>query len=547
MAPILRTHVDPRSELFRDQPGGPAGRAGRDRGALRPADRRWRHRGPRQEPHTVDRHRARGKLLARERIELLLDRAAFLELSPLAGWGTDVPVGAGLVSGIGRVDGRRVRDHRQRADGEGRLASPITVTKALRAMEIARQNRLPIINLTESGGADLPKQVEVFVAGGAAFRNLTRRSAAGIPTICLVFGSSTAGGAYVPGHERLRRDGQGRRRRCSSAGPPLVKMAIGEDADDETLGGAEMHARDVRASPTTSPRDERDAIRIGREIVAHLNWRKAGPGRRCPVEPPLYDPEELLGIASPDIKVPFDVARGHRPHRRRLAVRRVQAALRHDARVRLGPRPRLPGRHPRQQRHPLLARRRRRARSSSSCATRPTCRSCSCRTSPASWSARRYEQGGIIKDGAKLINAVSNSTVPTITVMIGASLRRRQLRHVGRAYDPRFVFTWPNHRIAVMGPKQLAGVLVDRAAPARPKRRGRPSTSRSRHDARCRSSSRSRGESTAFFATGAPLGRRHHRPARHAHRARRSRSRPCTPAPFEGTRLASASSGCDGR
>ena len=228
--------------------------------------------------HRSAKLRSRGKLLPRERIELLLDRGSpFLELSPLAGWGTDDPLGGGMVTGIGRVDGVECVISANDPTVKGGAQGPTSVAKGLRAMEIARVNRLPLVSLTESAGADLPKQAEIFVPGGASFKNLTRLSAAGIPTITLVFGSSTAGGAYVPGmsdYVVLQKDAA----QVYLGGPPLVKMAIDEDADEETLGGAEMHAR-VSGLADYLAADEPDALRIGREIVGHLNWRKLGPGR----------------------------------------------------------------------------------------------------------------------------------------------------------------------------------------------------------------------------------------------------------------------------
>jgi acyl-CoA carboxylase subunit beta len=187
---------------------------------------------------TVARHRSRGKLLPRERIDLLLDVGSpFLELSPLAGWGTDDPLGAGVVTGVGTVSGVRCMLIANDPTVKGGSQSPTAVSKGLRAMDIARENRLPLISLTESGGADLPKQADIFVPGGASFRNLTQLSAAGIPTITLVFGSSTAGGAYIPGmsdYVVMQRNAA----KVFLGGPPLVKMAIDEDADEETLGGA---------------------------------------------------------------------------------------------------------------------------------------------------------------------------------------------------------------------------------------------------------------------------------------------------------------------
>ncbi|NED57138.1 acyl-CoA carboxylase subunit beta, partial [Micromonospora aurantiaca] len=191
----------------------------------------------------VARHRKRGKLLARERIELLLDPdSPFLELSPLAAWGSDFPVGASVVTGIGVVEGVECMIVANDPTVRGGSSNPWTVKKSFRASDIALENRLPVINLVESGGADLPTQKEIFIPGGRMFRDLTRLSAAGIPTIALVFGNSTAGGAYIPGmcdHVVMVKE----RAKVFLGGPPLVKMATGEEADDEELGGAEMHAR----------------------------------------------------------------------------------------------------------------------------------------------------------------------------------------------------------------------------------------------------------------------------------------------------------------
>lgn len=254
---------------------------------------------------TVARHRGRGKLLPRERINLLLDRGSpFLELSPLAGWGTDDPLGGGVVTGIGRVHGTEVMVVANDPTVKGGAQGPTSVAKGLRAMEISRANRLPLVSLTESGGADLTKQAEIFVPGGASFKNLTQLSAAGIPTVTLVFGSSTAGGAYVPGmsdYVVLQKDAA----RVYLGGPPLVKMAIDEDADEEELGGAEMHARTSGLADYLAL-DEPDALRIGRQIVEHLRWRPAGPGPdRASIEP-AYDPDELLGVPSADVRQPFE-------------------------------------------------------------------------------------------------------------------------------------------------------------------------------------------------------------------------------------------------
>ena len=243
-------------------------------------------------------------------------------------------------------------------------------------------------------------------------------------------------------------------------GPPLVKMAIDEDADDETLGGAEMHARTSGLADYLAL-DEPDALRIGRDIVGHLNWRKLGPGSGAPHRvPPLYDPEELLGIASADIKVPFEAREVLARDPRRQRVRRVQAALRHRRSSPAGGTSTATRSASSPTTASCSARRRTRARSSSSCATAWTCPILFLQNITGFMVGTRYEQGGIIKDGAKLINAVSNCGVPMITLMMGASYGAGNYGMAGRAYDPRFIFSWPNHRIAVMGPKQLAGVLT---------------------------------------------------------------------------------------
>src|SRR5687767_1785766 len=253
----------------------------------------------------VTRHHERGRLTARERIELLLDPdTPFLELSPLAAWGSDFQVGASVVTGIGVVEGVECMIVANDPTVRGGTSNPWTLRKSLRANEIVERNRLPVISLVESGGADLPTQKEVFIPGGALFRDLTRLSAAGIPTIALVFGNSTAGGAYIPGmsdHTVMVKE----RSKVFLGGPPLVKMATGEDADDESLGGAEMHARTSGLADYLAV-DEVDALRLGRQVVRGLSWRKRGPSPSRPADPPLHDVEDLLAIPSADLRVPFD-------------------------------------------------------------------------------------------------------------------------------------------------------------------------------------------------------------------------------------------------
>ena len=405
----------------------------------------------------VQRHRQRGKLMARERIELLLDRdSPFLELSPLAGWGTEYALGAGIVTGVGVVSGVECVVSANDPTVKGGATNPITMEKNFRAMQIAAVNRMPLINLTESAGADLPHQAKIFVPGGRIFKEITNRSAERIPTICLVFGSSTAGGAYVPGmsdHVVMVKDAA----KVFLAGPPLVKMATNEDTDDESLGGAEMHSR-VSGVSDYLAEDELDAIRLGREIVAHLNWRKLGTAKMGAPEEPRYDPDELLGIGSIDVRKPFEV---------REVIARIVDGSRFEE-FKSGYGTTLVSGWAHLHGYPIgILGNNGILFSESSQKAAQFIQLCNKIDVPLLFLqnitgymvGKQYEQGGIIKDGAKMINAVSNSTVPMFTVMIGSSYGAGNYGMCGRAYDPRFLFTWPNHRIAVMGPEQLAGVM----------------------------------------------------------------------------------------
>ncbi len=457
MPPRIRTHLDTRSDLFASNRAAMLSALAQLDGLTAQMAGGGGTSDPAKNARTVARHRGRGKLLPRERIRLLLDPgSAFLELSPLAGWGSADSIGAGMVTGIGTVSGVEVMISANDPTVKGGSQSPISVHKALRAMDIARENRLPLISLTESGGADLTKQVDVFNPGGATFKNLSRLSAAGIPTITLVFGSSTAGGAYIPGMSDyivLQKDAA----RVYLGGPPLVKMAIDEDADEESLGGAEMHARTSGLADYLAL-DEPDAIRIGREIVAHLNWTKQGPGPVSPPRLPLYDAEELLGIASADIKISFEA---------REVLARVLDASEFDEFKPLYGSTLVTG-WGRINGYPvgvlanngiLFSQEAHKGAQFIQLCNRMAVPILFFQNVTGFMVGTRYEQGGIIKDGAKLINAVSNCGVPMITVMMGASYGAGNYGMAGRAYDPRFIFSWPNHRIAVMGPKQLAGVL----------------------------------------------------------------------------------------
>ncbi|MEZ5118194.1 MAG: carboxyl transferase domain-containing protein [Candidatus Nanopelagicales bacterium] len=458
MAPVLRSRVDTRSEAYADNRAAMLAALAEVRELQERVVAGGGSTDAEKNARTVARHRSRGKLLPRERIELLLDPdSPFLELSPLAGWGTDDPLGAGVVTGVGRVSGTECVVVANDPTVKGGSQGPTAVRKGLRAMEVARDNRLPLLSLTESGGADLPKQSEIFVPGGASFKNLTQLSAAGIPTVTLVFGSSTAGGAYVPGmsdYVVLQKEAA----RVYLGGPPLVKMAIDEDADEEELGGAEMHSR-VSGLGDYLALDEPDALRIGRDIVAHLRWRKQGPGPDRAATLPAYDPDELLGIASADVRVPFEA--------REVLARILDGSEFEEFKPLYGTTLVTGWGHVAGYPVGILANNgilfseeaQKGAQFIQLC-NRMDVPIVFAQNITGFMVGTRYEQGGIIKDGAKLINAVSNSTVPHLTLMMGASYGAGNYGMSGRAYDPRFVFTWPNHRIAVMGSKQLAGVLT---------------------------------------------------------------------------------------
>nr|WP_042190531.1 carboxyl transferase domain-containing protein [Kibdelosporangium sp. MJ126-NF4]CEL19411.1 Methylcrotonyl-CoA carboxylase carboxyl transferase subunit [Kibdelosporangium sp. MJ126-NF4]CTQ94790.1 Methylcrotonyl-CoA carboxylase carboxyl transferase subunit (EC 6.4.1.4) [Kibdelosporangium sp. MJ126-NF4] len=415
-------------------------------------------------PKYVERHRKRGKLLARERIELLIDPdSAFLELSTLAAYGSNFAVGGSVVTGIGFVEGVECMIMANDPTIRGGSSNPWTARKVGRAMDIAVENRLPMINLGESGGADLPSQKEIFIPGGRMFRDLTRMSAAGIPTIALVFGNATAGGAYVPGMSDhvVMVKGQSK---VFLGGPPLVKMATGEESDDESLGGAEMHARTSGLADYFAV-DEQDAIRIGRRIVARLNWRKTG-SRPAAFTAPRYDEEELLGIVPGDLKIPFDP--------REVIARVVDGSDFDEFKPLYGGSlatgwASLHG-YPvgilANARGVLFSEESQKAAQFIQLANQSDTPLIFLHNTTGYMVGKDFEQGGIIKHGSMMINAVSNSKVPHLSVLMGASYGAGHYGMCGRAYDPRFLFSWPSAKSAVMGPQQLAGVLsiVARAA-----------------------------------------------------------------------------------
>lgn len=451
-------------------------------------------------PKYTARHRDRGRLLARERIELLLDRdAPFLELSSVAAWGTEYTVGASVVTGIGVVSGVECMIIAHDPTVRGGASNPYTWKKVLRAMTVARENRLPLINLVESGGGDLERQSELFVPAGRLFHDLSALSAAGVPTIALVFGNSTAGGAYVPGMCDYAVMVQNQAK-VFLGGPPLVKMATGEDADDESLGGADMHARTSGLADYLA-HDEHECIAIGRDIVEHLSWRKKGPGPTESADEPLYPAEELLDIASVDLKVPFDprevIARvvdgsrfeEYKPSYGTALVTGWASIHGFPVGVIANARGVLFNDEAKKGSEFILL--------------------CNQTDTPLIFLQNttgfmvgtEYEQKGMIKDGSKMINAVTNSSVPHITINLAASYGAGNYGMSGRSYDPRLLFTWPNSKTAIMGPEQLAGVMsiVARQAAAAA---GRPFDEEADAVRRASLEERIESESLALFMSG---------------------------------------------
>ena len=490
MQPI-RSTVDPQAESYRSNYAANSAAVERLRSELA---RSTRGGGEQY----VKRHLARGKLLPRERIEMLLDEGSyFLEIAPLAGVGMDNEfVGAGVVGGIGLVSGRECIIIANEATVKGGAVSEIGQLKNRRLSDIGTENHLPGISLVESAGADLPVQAKIFVPGGRGFREITRRSKARIPSISVVFGNSTAGGAYLPGMSdyviMIRNQAQ-----VFLGGPPLVKMATGEVVDEESLGGAEMHSR-VSGLSDYLAEDELDGLRLAREIVSHYDETSPKPGLQR-VEEPIYPADQLLGIASSDIRVPFEV--------RDVIARIVDGSRFDEFKAKYGTTlvtgfARIHG-----FRVGILANN---GVLISEAAGKGAqfIHLCNQQNIPLIFLqnitgfmvGRSYEEQGIIRNGAKLINAVSNSTVPAITIMIGGSYGAGNYAMCGRAYEPRFLFTWPNHRIAVMGPQQLSGVMdiIKRDAAAK---QGQPVDEEKLEMARKALEFQIEQESDVYFAT----------------------------------------------
>lgn len=415
-------------------------------------------------------HLARGKLLPRDRIDALLDPgSAFLELSTLAAYGmygesgnadaNSVP-SAGVITGIGRVRGVECMIVANDATVKGGTYYPLTVKKHLRAQEIAQQNRLPCIYLVDSGGAFLPAQDDVFPDRdhfGRIFFNQATMSAAGIPQIAVVMGSCTAGGAYVPAmsDESIIVKNQGT---IFLGGPPLVKAATGEIVSVEDLGGGDVHTR-VSGVCDHLAENDHHALSIARGIVGNLNWQKPVTLNLATPEDPLYDPAELLGVIPADIKKPYDV--------REVIARLVDGSRFDEFKARYGTTlvtgfARLHG-------YPIgIVANNGILFSESALKGAHFIELCARRGIPLLFLqnitgfmvGRKYENGGIAKDGAKLVMAVANAQVPKFTMIIGGSFGAGNYGMCGRAFSPRLLWMWPNARISVMGGEQAASVLA---------------------------------------------------------------------------------------
>ncbi|MDE3094495.1 MAG: methylcrotonoyl-CoA carboxylase [Chloroflexota bacterium] len=411
----------------------------------------------------VARHRSRGKLTARERVERLLDAGtAFLELSPLAAYEMydgDAP-SAGIVTGVGRVCGREVVVVANDATVKGGTYYPMTVKKHLRAQQVAEENRLPCIYLVDSGGAFLPLQADVFpdrAHFGRIFYNQARMSAKGITQIAVVMGSCTAGGAYVPAmsDETVIVEGAGT---IFLGGPPLVKAATGEEVSAEDLGGARVHT-EVSGVADHLAHDDAHALAITRSIVASLPAAKRAPWAVMPPEPPAYDPAELYGLVPSDPRRSFEV--------REVIARIVDGSRFHEFKAAYGPTlvcgfARIMG-------YPVgIVANNGILFSESAVKGAHFIELCAMRRYPLVFLqnitgfmvGRRYEAEGIAKHGAKMVMAVANADVPKFTVVVGGSFGAGNYAMCGRAYEPRFLWMWPNAKISVMGGQQAASVLL---------------------------------------------------------------------------------------
>ena len=444
----------------------------------------------------------RNQLLPRERVQLLLDFGSpFLELSTLAGLGMHgddghaTASGGATITGVGVVQGVNCVIVAHDSGIKGGAITPMGMRKQLRAQTIALENKLPLIYLVESAGGSMALQSDTFVDGGGMFRNQAKLSAAGVPQISVVHGSSTAGGAYVPGLSDYLIMVEGRAK-VFLAGPPLLKAATGEDATDEDLGGAKMHATISGVADYVACDDE-DAIGIAREIVRNLSWpRIRMPGN---FEDPLFDIDQLAGVVPVDFRKSYDV--------REVVARLVDGSRFLEFKANYGPAIVCGQAHIMGMPVAIIGN------------NGPIDADCACKAAqfiqlmcqigtPIIYLQNitgymvgiHAERQGIVKHGAKMIQAVANATVPQITLHIGASFGAGHYGMCGRAFDPRFVFSWPNNRIAVMGGEQAARVMTI-VAEERGRRLGKPVDLLELERSEEQLIKQFQEESTALFAT----------------------------------------------
>ncbi len=416
---------------------------------------------------SMERMRQRGKLPVRERIANVLDPdTPFYEISPVAAYDSDYVIGGGMVVGVGLIAGTECVIVANDPSVLGGALTPYAAKKWMRGLEIARDNRIPYVSFVESAGADLRVEtggegkrkvkVDHFAETGRFFYEMIELSKLRIPTVCVVFGSSTAGGAYQPGmsdYNIVVKD----QSKIFLAGPPLVKMATGEESDDETLGGAKLHA-EVSGLGDYFAEDEMDAIRMCREVVSHLNWRKPTGASPMRADAPIYDSEELLGLVSRDLRQPLDI--------RDVIARVVDGSRFEEFKPRYGPTMVCgwASIHGHQVGilgnngviYPQAAEKAAHFIQLNNQIDVPLV---FLQNITGYMVGRDFEAAGIIKKGSQMINAVTNSTVPHLTVIVGASYGAGTYGMSGRAYGNRFTFLWPTAKIAVMGPKQIAGVM----------------------------------------------------------------------------------------
>ena len=470
--PVLESRLDVRADTFRQNRADMLE-------ALQVLDELHQQAGAGGGKEAIDRLRSRGKMPIRERIAHVLDRdSPFLEISPLAAWRSDYPVGSGFVVGIGVIENVECLILGHDPSVRSGAFNPFNLKKLMRGLEVARINRLPYIQFVESAGADLGgasggdpeaairREDTHFAESGRLFYEITELSKMRIPTVSVVFGSSTAGGAYQPGMSDynilIKNQSQ-----VFLGGPPLVKMATGEDADEESLGGAQMHCT-ISGLGDYLAEDEMDAIRMCREVVTHLNWRKEGPGPTLPADEPVHDAQDLLGIVSRDLRQTFDM--------REVIARIVDGSRFEEFKPLYGPTlvtgwasvhgfpVGILGNN-----GALFPESAEKAAQFIQLCNQINVPLIFLHNITGFLVGTDFEQNGITKNGSKMINAVSNSTVPHISVIVGASYGAGNYGMSGRAFGPRFTFIWPTAKIAVMGPKQMAGVMtiVQRSATER--------------------------------------------------------------------------------